>query len=106
GNFFLDLDGRKFSTGANHAVFVSALADWPAVGIDAMRLYLAAISPHERVRNFDVDEFVAVNNDSLAGVIGAALQGACVTATDGAVSSPSWEIQAPVLRALSKRDRA
>jgi methionyl-tRNA synthetase len=65
GNFFLDLDGKKFSTSRNHAIFVAGLSD--RVTCDSLRFYLALISPETGVENFDVDDYVRFHNDVFCG---------------------------------------
>lgn len=61
-NFFLTLDGAKFSTGANHAIFVGDVAARGAVDADGLRYCLAMLSPERSTRDFRVDDFVARYN--------------------------------------------
>jgi methionyl-tRNA synthetase len=63
GNFFLNLEGLKFSTSRGHAVFVSDVRASPEINVDALRLYLALISPQNQVTNFDVQSFVEFHNE-------------------------------------------
>jgi methionyl-tRNA synthetase len=65
GNFFLDLEGKKFSTSRDHAIFVACLSD--RVSCDSLRFYLALISPETAVENFDVDDYVRFHNDVFCG---------------------------------------
>jgi methionyl-tRNA synthetase len=65
GNFFLDLNGKKFSTSRNHAIFVAGLSN--RVSCDSLRFYLALISPETGVENFDVDDYVRFHNDVFCG---------------------------------------
>ncbi|GMV31542.1 MAG: hypothetical protein AMXMBFR59_36670 [Rhodanobacteraceae bacterium] len=93
-NFFLTLDGAKFSTGANHAIFVGDVAARGAVAADGLRYRLATLSPERSTRDFRVDDFVACYNDDfidrLAGCGDAVLQRAtAVPAND--VAHTRWD---------------
>lgn len=109
GNFFLTLRGRKFSTGARHAIFVADLARRATVSIDALRFHLACISPHDQMRDFATDDFVALHNGWFAGELlprihaaGQALAGT----TPGAAGPPSPALEQAVRLALRQRDHA
>lgn len=53
-NDFLLLDDKKFSTSANHAIWVKAV---PEEDIDYLRWYLALNRPEEKPQNFTLEEF-------------------------------------------------
>ncbi|MFZ6746191.1 class I tRNA ligase family protein [Undibacterium sp. JH2W] len=76
-NYFVNLEGSKFSTNRNHAIWANDLAEICEGHVDGIRLYLARISPEEGSTNFDIDEFVSYYNDfyihELIGKINAAL---------------------------------
>jgi len=63
-NYFVKLEGAKFSTNRNHAIWASDLASLCDGKVDGVRLYLARISPEYESTNFDIDEFVAFYNNT------------------------------------------
>lgn len=54
-NEFLNLEGRKFSTGRGHAIWVNEFMD--EVASDAVRLYLAKVRPELHASNFELTSF-------------------------------------------------
>lgn len=68
-NYFVKLEGSKFSTNRNHAIWASDLAQIVGDGVDGIRLYLAKISPEKESTNFDVDDFVRYYNEFYIGQI-------------------------------------
>jgi methionyl-tRNA synthetase len=67
-NEFLNIEGRKISTSRNHAIWVHEfLREFPA---DALRYYLAIISPETKDSDFVLSEFQAANNNELADILG------------------------------------
>jgi methionyl-tRNA synthetase len=58
GNEFLRLDGLKFSTSRNHAIWGHQLV--PAYSPDLIRFYLAYCRPETEQTNFTMEEFEAV----------------------------------------------
>lgn len=75
GSHFLNLNGEKFSTSRNHAVFVSRVSS--NVSTDCLRLYLGLMSPEAQEEDFAVSEFVRFHNqiyhsDILPRVVAAA----------------------------------
>nr|WP_083848870.1 class I tRNA ligase family protein [Pseudomonas luteola] len=61
-NHFTNLNGHKFSTNRNHAIWASDLALALENKVDGLRLYLAKISPEEFTTDFVIDEFVEFMN--------------------------------------------
>ena len=69
-NQFLNLEGQKFSTSRNHAVWVHEyLADFPEHQ-DALRYVLAANMPENKDSDFSWRDFQARNNNELLAVFG------------------------------------
>jgi methionyl-tRNA synthetase len=62
-NYFVKLEGSKFSTNRNHAIWAGDLAETCRDGIDGLRLYLANISPESESTNFEVERFVTYYNE-------------------------------------------
>jgi len=68
-NHFYELEGEKFSTSRNHAIWVADIVARPGISTDAIRYYLAKVSPGDRARSLDVQDFVdTVNNDLANGI--------------------------------------
>lgn len=64
-NFFYQLDGKKFSTSRNHAVWADdILASVPA---DVLRFYLALTRSEDKETNFNLDDFAAFVRSELVG---------------------------------------
>ena len=60
-NKFLQLEGKKFSTSKNHAIWCKEIAQ--KVSVDVLRYYLSWISPEKKETNFTLNhfkEFIAV----------------------------------------------
>lgn len=106
GNFFLTLGGRKFSTSLGSAVFVSDLVNRPEIDVDAMRFYLATISPHDGMRNFEMAEFMAFQKEWFLGDLGAVLGRASNAGTGNRVDAPSQALKSEINAAMRERDRA
>ncbi|MFQ5637980.1 MAG: methionine--tRNA ligase [bacterium] len=67
-NEFLNLEGGKFSTSRNHAVWLEQYLDkFPP---DPMRYCLAAISPETKDSDFSWKDFQTRNNSELVGILG------------------------------------
>lgn len=67
-NEYLTLEGEKFSTSQNWAVWVDEyLAAFPP---DPLRYYLAANAPESKDADFSWKSFQARNNDELANILG------------------------------------
>jgi len=62
-NYFVKLEGTKFSTNRNHAIWAGDLANVCQGNADGIRLHLARISPEGSSTNFDVAEFVRHYNE-------------------------------------------
>ena len=54
-NKFLKLEGKDFSTSRRHAIWADEILD--EVSADALRFYLAMVSPEEAVDNFEQEKF-------------------------------------------------
>ena len=67
-NAYLTLEGQKFSTSRNHAVWLEDVLE--AYGADATRFYLAAILPETQDANFTWEDFVQRNNSELVATWG------------------------------------
>ncbi|HKS50078.1 MAG TPA: methionine--tRNA ligase [Amycolatopsis sp.] len=68
-NHFYQLEGEKFSTSRDHAIWVSDIVAQPRIVTDAIRYYLAKVSPDSQTRSLDVQDFVNTVNSDLAGGI-------------------------------------
>ncbi len=64
-NEFYQLDGKKFSTSRQHAVWVNELLD--GVPADVVRFYLSWVAPETETSNFSLLDFVATADRELAG---------------------------------------
>lgn len=69
-NHFYNLEGEKFSTSRNHAIWVSDIVAQPRISTDMVRYYLAKVNPEIQARSLDVPHFVNTVNDDLANGIG------------------------------------
>jgi methionyl-tRNA synthetase len=65
-NHFFLLHGEKFSTSRNHAIWAGDIARATPAGSDAVRFFVALNNPAGEEKNFDVDDFVAFINTTLA----------------------------------------
>jgi methionyl-tRNA synthetase len=106
GNFYLLLEGSKFSTGSGHAIFVADLAARGSVDVDAMRFYLASISPENGVRDFAIDEFVSFHDAWFARELHGGIDQAVRTASRGRVAPVSDASARAVEQALGQRREA
>ncbi len=68
GNEFLNLEGEKFSTSRNYALWVNETLE--VVPVDLLRYYLTAISPETADSNFSWDEYQSKVNTELADILG------------------------------------
>ncbi|WP_297495601.1 methionine--tRNA ligase [Thermococcus sp.] len=67
-NEYLNLEGRKFSTSRNWAIWVHEFLDvWPA---DYLRYYLTAIMPETRDSDFSFEDFKIKINEELVNNLG------------------------------------
>jgi methionyl-tRNA synthetase len=64
-NEFLRLHGEKFSTSRGHVISGTDLVRKTPATADAIRYYLATISPDDEETDFHVDGFIATNNQAL-----------------------------------------
>jgi methionyl-tRNA synthetase len=60
-NRFLKLEGGDFSTSRGHAIWVDDILE--EVSSDALRYYLALVSPEEQTENFEIKKFNAWHED-------------------------------------------
>ena len=67
-NEFLNLEGRKFSTSRNYAIWVHEFIK--AFSPDSLRYYVSTIAPETRDSDFVLNEFQAANNSELADILG------------------------------------
>ncbi len=67
-NAYLTLEGQKFSTSRNHAVWLGDVLE--SYGPDVVRFYLSAILPENQDANFSWDDFVRRNNNELVATWG------------------------------------
>ncbi len=67
-NYFYKLDGRKFSTSRNHAIWVDKISS--KVSIDILRLYLLLNNSDETEGNFSLKEFVQFHNELIQDLHG------------------------------------
>ncbi len=67
-NEFLNLEGDKFSTSKNYAIWVNDFLD--EFSPDSLRYYLALIAPETKDSDFSYKGFQAANNGELAGIFG------------------------------------
>jgi methionyl-tRNA synthetase len=62
-NHFYRLEGLKFSTSRNHAIWASVIAAVVPTLSDAIRLYLVETSPEDSESDFRMDDFFASTNE-------------------------------------------
>lgn len=105
-NFFLTLRGRKFSTGAKHAIFVASLSRRGMVQVDALRMYLADISPHDQMRDFEVSDFVRFHNEWFAEQLISRINKVAGALSAEAVYGPTPALQAMMDRIFASREVA
>ncbi|MCG8422591.1 MAG: class I tRNA ligase family protein [Proteobacteria bacterium] len=65
GNEFLNLHGEKFSTSRRHVISGTMLTERTPATSDAIRYYLATISPDDEETDFNIDDFIRTVNDEL-----------------------------------------
>ncbi len=106
GNFFLTLHGRKFSTGASHAIFVADLAGHGRVNVDALRMYMMSLSLHECMCDFDANDFLRLHNEWFVGELVPRINAAAAACESNAEGAPSPELQFVWQHALLQRDKA
>ncbi len=89
-NHFYLLEGEKFSTSRGHAIWATDLVGLTPVSSDAVRYALAATTPTHQRESFELDAFVHLLNERLAGKIQPALDGhfAQMLGTSGAAPRP------------------
>lgn len=68
GNEFLNLEGEKFSTSRNYAVWLDQVLD--VLPADLLRYYITAISPETSDSNFSWTDYQTKINTELADIIG------------------------------------
>ena len=69
-NEFLNLEGKKFSTSKNWAIWTHQFAENHPELVDVMRYTLTAIMPETADANFTWKDFQGFNNNSLADTLG------------------------------------
>lgn len=57
-NYFMQLQGTKFSTSSGHAIWAAEFVDNSGVNVDSLRYHLATISPELAEGNFSLSQFV------------------------------------------------
>jgi methionyl-tRNA synthetase len=62
-NYFLDLEGSKFSTSRHHGIWITELREGTSVTADEIRWHLSHVCPETGPANFEVAEFVARVNE-------------------------------------------
>ncbi|MFO7734620.1 MAG: methionine--tRNA ligase, partial [bacterium] len=67
-NEYLNLEGGKFSTSKDHAIWIDDFTE--LFSPDTLRFYLAKIAPENRDSNFSLDGFRDVVNSEFAGIYG------------------------------------
>lgn len=84
-NHFYLLEGEKFSTSRGHAIWATELVGRTPVPSDAVRYALAATTPTEGRESFELDAFVRILNEKLAGRVQPAIDAflAKITAESG-----------------------
>jgi methionyl-tRNA synthetase len=61
-NYFYHLDGQKFSTSRNHAIWAADIATDDEFTIDITRLYLSSINVRQQIGHFDTQQYSAFSN--------------------------------------------
>ena len=107
-NHFYELEGAKFSTSRDHAIWVHDIVARPGISTDAIRYYLAKVSPEDRARSLDVRDFVDTVNNDLANGIGrrGAIAAGRLRDLVGEPGPPSTDLLRRLESALSDQTRA
>ncbi|MEW6644985.1 MAG: methionine--tRNA ligase [Pseudomonadota bacterium] len=107
-NYFYNLQGAKFSTSRQHAIWAADIVEKTPASSDAVRGFLARESPEHETTNFDIFEFVAFATGQLAGQWQRRIDRACQTlmaaAPDHLAVPP--ELQFRLEAAMTAFDRA
>ncbi|MFB9240332.1 class I tRNA ligase family protein [Massilia antarctica] len=107
-NFFINLEGEKFSTSRKHAIWAADTARALDGNVDALRYYLCTISPDHGVTNFSVTQFATVVNHTVAQetmeAVRAAVHQGHAAAIDKPVSAPDAALIARFGTALAAQD--
>lgn len=69
-NYFLSLEGSKFSTSRGHVIWAGDIAAAPNVDVDLLRVYLSEICPEEQETDFRIEALVERHNMLLERVNG------------------------------------
>jgi methionyl-tRNA synthetase len=65
-NYFLRLEGKKFSTSSGHVIWAGEIAEVDGLNVDLLRTYLSEICPEERETDLRVEDLVERHNGLLA----------------------------------------
>jgi methionyl-tRNA synthetase len=98
-NFFLQLNGKKFSTSRGHVIWAGDIAAVPGIWIDALRVYLSEICPEEEEANLEVDTMIERHN-SLVDTFTRTVPLAQATLASSAAAPPMSERLLATLQAL------
>lgn len=69
-NYFLSLEGRKFSTSRGHVIWARDIATTPNLDVDLLRVYLSEVCPEEQETDFRIEALVERHNALLERVNG------------------------------------
>jgi len=69
GNHFCNLEGSKFSTSREHAIWAADIVRKTPIASDSVRYYLTKMNPEHAPTSFSLHDLVATTNTSLAGAL-------------------------------------
>jgi methionyl-tRNA synthetase len=87
-NYFLNLEGQKFSTSRNHVIWASDVVSRTSLSSDLVRMFLALISPEDGVSNLDIDALVFFANEGFGRMLHETLASASQQLSPAAVGFP------------------
>ncbi|MGF6547399.1 class I tRNA ligase family protein [Paraburkholderia youngii] len=77
-NYFLKLNGSKFSTSRGHVIWAGDIGNINGINTDALRVYLSEICPEEEETDFRVGNMLGRHNH-LVSTVGTLVASACAT---------------------------
>jgi methionyl-tRNA synthetase len=105
-HYFLNLEGQKFSTSRQHVIGGKDVIHKTPVSSDAIRYYLATISPEQQVENFTIDGLVEIISINLAENLQRTVDSATTNINLEKIYSPSDQLIASLEELLQKQTQA
>jgi methionyl-tRNA synthetase len=107
-NHLYSLEGRKFSTSRQHAIWAASAASLPSISTDSLRYYLSAVNPEFAPENLSLDDYIGVHNNLLASALSGRVHRSAEAMRDHGrpADSPDPDIAISLAGALRAQDDA